>query len=302
MGITMWFQMKLNPTPPDPTQKMIFDWMPLIFTFMLAGFPAGLVIYWAWNNLLSVLQQGYIMKKNGAKIELFDNLKSTFAARRKRPDVIALQAPGALPGVFLSGCLRMTDTSDAELIEAGRKIFAGDWQFIWASPSIETLPPMKGVEVAFAGRSNVGKSSLINALTGRNGLARTSHTPGRTQELIFFDGPTPADGKDAGLRLVDMPGYGYASAPKSQIASWTALIHTFLQGRANLARVYVLIDARHGFKDVDNDVLKTLDRSAVSYQVVLTKADQVKKSELENTIAATRRRWQNIRQLFPRCW
>jgi GTP-binding protein len=193
----------------------------------------------------------------------------------------------------------MTDTSDAELIEAGRKIFAGDWQFIWASPSIETLPPMKGVEVAFAGRSNVGKSSLINALTGRNGLARTSHTPGRTQELIFFDGPTPADGKDAGLRLVDMPGYGYASAPKSQIASWTALIHTFLQGRANLARVYVLIDARHGFKDVDNDVLKTLDRSAVSYQVVLTKADQVKKSELENTIAATRQALAKHPAAFP---
>ncbi|MBN9583242.1 MAG: YihA family ribosome biogenesis GTP-binding protein [Afipia sp.] len=176
---------------------------------------------------------------------------------------------------------------DSELIEAGRKIFAGDWRFIWASPSIETLPPMAGVEVAFAGRSNVGKSSLINALTNRNGLARTSHTPGRTQELIFFDGPTPADGKDAGLRLVDMPGYGYASAPKTQVASWTTLIHKFLQGRANLARVYVLIDARHGFKDVDADVLKTLDKSAVSYQVVLTKADQVKAAELEKTIAAT---------------
>lgn len=182
----------------------------------------------------------------------------------------------------------MTDKTDAELIEAGRKIFAGDWQFFWASPSIESLPPMKGIEVAFAGRSNVGKSSLINALTGRNGLARTSHTPGRTQELIFFEGPTPADGKDAGLHLVDMPGYGYASAPKAKVASWTTLIHKFLQGRANLARVYVLIDSRHGFKDVDNDVLKTLDKSAVSYQVVLTKADQVKKAALEETIAATK--------------
>jgi GTP-binding protein len=180
----------------------------------------------------------------------------------------------------------MTADNDAELIEAGRKIFAGEWKFFWASPSIESLPPMKGVEVAFAGRSNVGKSSLINALTNRNGLARTSHTPGRTQELIFFEGPTPADGKDAGLRLVDMPGYGYASAPKTQVASWTALIHKFLQGRANLARVYVLIDSRHGFKDVDADVLKTLDRAAMSYQVVLTKADQVKKSELESTMAA----------------
>jgi len=201
--------------------------------------------------------------------------------------------PGLVPGIHVlegsaqegvdgrdkpghDGDLRMTIDLDAKLIEAGRKLFAGDWQFVWASPSIETLPPMEGLEIAFAGRSNVGKSSLINALTGRNNLARTSHTPGRTQELIFFEGPD----KD-GLRLVDMPGYGYASAPKTQVASWTALIHKFLQGRASLARVYVLIDARHGLKDVDLDVLKTLDRSAVSYQVVLTKADQVKGAELD---------------------
>ena len=173
----------------------------------------------------------------------------------------------------------MTTDKDAKLIEAGRKLFAHEWQFIWASPSIETLPPMAGIEIAFAGRSNVGKSSLINALTGRNALARTSHTPGRTQELIFFDGPD-----HAGLRLVDMPGYGYASAPKAKVASWTALIHKYLQGRSNLARVYVLIDARHGLKEVDLDVLKTLDRSAVSYQIVLTKADQIKPAELEQRI------------------
>jgi GTP-binding protein len=170
----------------------------------------------------------------------------------------------------------MTTDPDAKLVETGRKLFAGDWQFVYAAPSIETLPPMAGLEVAFAGRSNVGKSSLINALTGRNNLARTSHTPGRTQELIFFEIP----GK-AGLRLVDMPGYGYAAAPRAQVASWTALIHKFLQGRASLARVYVLIDARHGLKDVDLDVFKTLDKAAVSYQVVLTKADQVKAAELE---------------------
>ena len=178
--------------------------------------------------------------------------------------------------------LRMTTETDAKRIEQGRRLFAGDWQFIWASPTIEALPPMQGVEVAFAGRSNVGKSSLINALTGRNALARTSHTPGRTQELIFFEGPT-----DSGLRLVDMPGYGYASAPKAKVASWTTLIHKFLQGRSTLARVYVLIDARHGIKDVDSDVLKTLDKSAVSYQVVLTKADQVKPTELERRSAET---------------
>jgi GTP-binding protein len=173
----------------------------------------------------------------------------------------------------------MTTEPDAKLIEQGRKLFAGDWRFIWASPSIETLPPMAGMEVAFAGRSNVGKSSLINALTGRNALARTSNTPGRTQELIFFEGP-----EQAGLRLVDMPGYGYASAPKAKVAAWTALIHKYLQGRSSLARVYVLIDARHGLKEVDLEVLKTLDRSAVSYQVVLTKVDETKPAELEQRL------------------
>jgi GTP-binding protein len=182
----------------------------------------------------------------------------------------------------------MTMDEDAKLLEQGRLLFAGDWQFIWASPSIETLPPMAGTEVAFAGRSNVGKSSLINALTGRHALARTSHTPGRTQELIFFEGPKNFfEGPHAEFRLVDMPGYGYASAPKAKVASWTALIHKFLQGRSNLARVYVLIDSRHGFKDVDLDVLNTLDKAAVSYQVVLTKADQVKPAELDERAAAT---------------
>ncbi|MDQ8727250.1 ribosome biogenesis GTP-binding protein YihA/YsxC [Bradyrhizobium sp. LHD-71] len=171
----------------------------------------------------------------------------------------------------------------ADFIEQGRRVFAGDWEFIAAAGSLDALPPMAaGLEIAFAGRSNVGKSSLINALTGRNALARTSHTPGRTQELIFFQGPA-----QAGLRLVDMPGYGYASAPKAKIAAWTDLIHSFLQGRANLGRVYVLIDSRHGFKDVDLDVLKTFDRAAVSYQIVLTKADQVKQAELERRIAET---------------
>jgi GTP-binding protein len=189
---------------------------------------------------------------------------------------------GTSPAMTKNERLRVTADIDAKLIEQGRKLFAGDWQFVAAAPSVEALPPMAGVEVAFAGRSNVGKSSLINALTGRNALARTSHTPGRTQQLIFFEGP-----EKAGFRLVDMPGYGYASAPKSQVASWTALIHKFLQGRATLARVYVLIDARHGLKEVDLGVLKTLDKSAVSYQVVLTKADQVKRTELDATIDAT---------------
>ncbi len=169
--------------------------------------------------------------------------------------------------------------SDREIRE-GRKLFAADWRFALAVASFAALPAMKGVEIAFAGRSNVGKSSLINALTGRKALARTSHTPGRTQELIFF-----AAGGD--LVLVDMPGYGYARAPKAKVAAWTDLIRAYLKGRANLARVYVLVDARHGLMDTDQEVLDTLDEAAVSYQIVLTKADQMKPAELEERRAQT---------------
>jgi GTP-binding protein len=165
-------------------------------------------------------------------------------------------------------------------IEAGRKLFAGDWQFAAAAGSAVALPPMRGIEIAFAGRSNVGKSSLINALTGRRALARTSHTPGRTQELIFFTSP-------GRLTLVDMPGYGYAAASKAKVNAWTSLIHAFLLGRANLARVYLLVDARHGLKPNDGDVLDTLDKAAVNYQIVLTKADAVKAAALAPLVAAT---------------
>jgi GTP-binding protein len=172
----------------------------------------------------------------------------------------------------------MSNFTPAE-IEAGRKLFAGDWSFVAAAGSLATLPPMRSPEIAFAGRSNVGKSSLINALTGRTSLARTSHTPGRTQELIFFVG--------ASATLVDMPGYGYAAAAKHKVKAWTDLIHAFLRGRQSLARVYLLIDGRHGLKDTDVAVLDTLDEAAVSYQVVLTKADQVKPAELAARMAAT---------------
>jgi GTP-binding protein len=174
----------------------------------------------------------------------------------------------------------MSDAFTHDDIEAGRKLFAGDWQFTAAASSLEVLPPMRGVEIAFAGRSNVGKSSLINGLTGRNALARTSNTPGRTQELIFFAGPRQ-------LALVDMPGYGYAAVSKSKVKAWTALIHAFLRGRANLARVYVLIDARHGLKPIDDELFTTLDKAAVNYQIVLTKTDQPKADALAAVLAAT---------------
>jgi|HubBroStandDraft_6_1064221.scaffolds.fasta_scaffold673319_2 GTP-binding protein len=170
------------------------------------------------------------------------------------------------------------DAFTAEESETGRKLFAAEWRFRTAAGAVASLPPVAGVEIAFAGRSNVGKSSLINALTNRNALARTSNTPGRTQELIFFAGSGP-------LTLVDMPGYGYAAAPKAKVAAWTALIRAYLRGRRNLARVYVLVDARHGLKTADAEVLDLLDETAVSYEIVLTKSDEVKADALAATIA-----------------
>jgi GTP-binding protein len=198
-------------------------------------------------------------------------------------------ARDALAGLALAAlrfCRRVPDPADQEAaraLEAGRLLFARPWRFLAGSGSIAFLPPATGIEVAFAGRSNVGKSSLINALVGQKALARTSDTPGRTQELNFF-------GADAGITIVDMPGYGYARAPKSQVADWTKLVFDFLRGRANLRRVYLLVDARHGLKDNDVEALKTLDKAAVSYQVVLTKADKVKPSELAGVQDETRER------------
>jgi GTP-binding protein len=186
----------------------------------------------------------------------------------------------------------MTSDFTTQELEAGRRLFAGPWDFFHASSSLESLPAMKGVEIAFAGRSNVGKSSLINALTGRKALARTSNTPGRTQELIFFH----AGGR---LTVTDMPGYGYAAAPKAKVEAWTELIRAYLQGRRNLARVYVLIDARHGLKPTDEEIFETLGKAAISHQIVLTKTDQVTPADLESLVAATRTALAKRAAAFP---
>jgi GTP-binding protein len=157
-------------------------------------------------------------------------------------------------------------------------IFARPWIFIRGVPDMKFLPPEGPPEIAFAGRSNVGKSSLINAVVGQNGLARTSNTPGRTQELNFFvpDGYSGAADDLPPMALVDMPGYGYAQAPKDHVDAWTKLVFDYLRGRARLKRVYLLIDARHGIKTNDEEVMDLLDRAAVSYQLVLTKTDKIK--------------------------
>lgn len=176
----------------------------------------------------------------------------------------------------------MADAFTPEAIEAARKIFAGPVAFLKSAPTLEFIPDASVPEVAFAGRSNVGKSSLLNALAGRNALARTSNTPGRTQELNFFDVGAPL-----AFRLVDMPGYGFAKAPKDMVKKWRFLVNDFLRGRQELKRALVLIDARHGIKDVDREIMEMLDKAAVSYRLVLTKADKIKPTELAEVAAST---------------
>ncbi len=172
--------------------------------------------------------------------------------------------------------------AEDELAERARKLFAGPIDFLKSAPGLQFLPDPTVPEIAFAGRSNVGKSSLLNALTNRNGLARTSNTPGRTQELNFFD-----VGRPLRMRLVDMPGYGFAEAPRDTVRRWRFLINDYLRGRAVLKRALVLVDARHGLKPVDHEVMDMLDGAAVGYHLVLTKADKVKRTDLEAVLEQT---------------
>ena len=169
----------------------------------------------------------------------------------------------------------MSDGADDDIAERARKLFAGPVEFLKSAPGLQFLPDPAVPEVAFAGRSNVGKSSLLNAITNRKGLARTSNTPGRTQELNFFEVGNPLQ-----IRLVDMPGYGFAEAPKDLVKRWKKLVNDYLRGRPVLKRALVLVDSRHGLKDVDREMMRMLDDAAVSYHLVLTKGDKIKPSAL----------------------
>jgi GTP-binding protein len=176
----------------------------------------------------------------------------------------------------------MSGAGDEDIAERARKLFSGPIEFLKSAPGLQFLPDPQVPEIAFAGRSNVGKSSLLNALTNRKGLARTSNTPGRTQELNFFDVGHPLQ-----IRLVDMPGYGFAEAPKDLVKRWKHLVNDYLRGRSVLKRSLVLVDSRHGLKPPDRDMMEMLDNAAVNYQLVLTKGDKVKPTELAATLERT---------------
>ncbi len=245
-------------------------------------FAAGLVIYWAWSNTLSIAQQYTIMRRHGtlrgAKRQA-GGRRSAGAGARRRWRWRRVQE--GRQGFVQEGLMDDQDTrgrTPAE-IEAARKLFAGTCEFIAGAASFESLPVIALPEVAFAGRSNVGKSSLVNALTGRRTLARVSASPGATRQINFFD----LAGR---FTLVDLPGYGFARVSKSTKEIWQDLASAYLRGRPTLKRVCLLIDSRHGVKDSDHETMKNLDKAAVSYQLVLTKTDRLRAADVPRAIAA----------------
>ena len=282
MGVTMFLQQKLNPAPADPVQAQVFQFLPIMFTFMLAPFSAGLVIYWAWSNTLSIAQQYTIMRRHGTPIGGKAQAKAAAAKAgdRRRPcrPMAAAAArraarrradgPSSSPrGVRRKRSRRRASSSPVPASSSP------------ARPRSNSLIPISLPEVAFAGRSNVGKSSLVNALTGRRTLARTSSSPGHTRQINFFD-------LGQRLFLVDLPGYGFAQVSRSMKETWQDLASAYLRGRPTLKRVCLLIDSRHGVKDTDRETMKNLDAAAVSYQLVLTKTDQLKPAQIPAAIAA----------------
>ena len=252
MGVTMFLQQKLNPQPVDPVQARMFMLLPVVFTYMLSAFPAGLVIYWAWNNLLSIAPA------------MGDHAPGRRAP--ERADLGAVAAPTLFPPRAL----------DPEEVEAGRLLFARECRFVAGAADEAALPPESLPEIAFVGRSNVGKSSLVNALTGRRMLARTSNTPGRTRSSIS----STLDGR---LMLVDLPGYGYAEASKSAIKGWTRLMQNYLRGRSSLRRVCLLIDLRHGIKEPDRALMASVRHGR---PVVSGGADQDRQARPRDRAAA----------------
>ena len=263
-GLTMFGLQSLSAPPTDPMQRQIMSWIPLVFLFLFAGFASGLVIYYVWSNLISIdpAVHHHAPHRRRDRVRQVDQEALRRERRRRRSSRTHAYGPRV-----------MTDFTEDQ-IEAARKFFGRPVAFVKGAVSIETLPPGDRPEIAFAGRSNVGKSSLINALCNRKNLARASNTPGRTQEINFFD---LAEGK---FYLVDLPGYGFAEAPKKNVDVWGRLNLDYLRSRSKLRRVFMLIDARRGVGDVDLSVMKQLDSAAAQYQVVLTKLDKIKKSEV----------------------
>ena len=274
-GFTMWLSTSMSPqTGIDPAQQRMFQLMPLIFMFIMAPFAVGLLIYWTWSNCLTTLQQYVMMRRFGV-------------GQPDRPDHRPADRQEARRG--------MSETFTEEELEAARVLFAHEVTFMMGAVQIAGLPPADLPEVAFAGRSNVGKSTLINAVAGRLHLARASNSPGRTREVNFF----VADEK---LRLVDLPGYGFARASKGDVKKFQNLGRAYLRGRPNLMRAYLLIDSRHGLKDVDTEALWTaFDIAARSpARSCLTKADKPKAGEIEAVVARTLKAIAERPAAFPR--